>query len=213
MNQIIDVYGENHPFLDHCKTIILYAPGSLKDARTFSESIGNRSVLLDNISASGNKFQVGFNNISRSSQETSTSLINPDELMKLEFSRAIIMNQGMPPYKGKKVVYYEDPRFKTKAFMPVPDFKVIMNQIKGLPSNRLKKNLTGGLGGKRSDPLGERVATNKVGAQGETSPSSKDLILNTKPVEKESTQQAIERIEAIDVIRVIPADYDVFAED
>ena len=52
-----------------------------------------------------------------------------------------------------------------------------------------------------------------MGAQGETSPSSKDQILNTKPVEKESTQQAIERIEAIDVIRVIPADYDVFAED
>ena len=167
-------------------------------------------MLLDNISASGNKFQVGFNNISRSSQETSTSLINPDELMKLEFSRAIIMNQGMPPYKGKKVVYYEDPRFKTKAFMPVPDFKVIMNQIKGLPSNRRTNKPAGAL---RGCPPLEGVATNEVGAQGETSPSSKDLILNTKPVEKESTQQAIERIEAIDVIRVIPADYDVFAED
>ncbi len=136
LNQIVDVYGENHPFLDHCKTIILYAPGSLKDARTFSESIGNRSVLLDNISASGSKFQVGFNNVSRSSQETSTSLINPDELMKLEFSRAIIFNQGMPPYKGKKVVYYEDPRFKKKAFMKVPDMKFIMKGIKTLPSNK-----------------------------------------------------------------------------
>ena len=137
LNQIVDVYGENHPFLDHCKTIILYAPGSLKDARTFSESIGNRSVLLDNISASGSKFQVGFNSISRSSQETSTSLINPDELMKLEFSRAIIFNQGMPPYKGKKVVYYEDPRFKNKAFMKVPDMKFIMKGIKTLPSNKM----------------------------------------------------------------------------
>ena len=38
LNQIVDVYGENHPFLDHCKTVILYAPGTLKDARTFSES-------------------------------------------------------------------------------------------------------------------------------------------------------------------------------
>ena len=139
LNQIIDVYGENHPFLDHCKTIILYAPGSIKDARTFSESIGNRSVLLDNISASGSKFQVGFNNISRSSQETSTSLINPDELMKLEFSRAIIMNQGMPPYKGKKVVYYEDPRFKKKAFMEIPDIEWIMKQIKKLPSNKISR--------------------------------------------------------------------------
>ena len=139
LNQIIDVYGENHPFLDHCKTIILYAPGSIKDARTFSESIGNRSVLLDNISASGSKYQVGFNSISRSSQETSTSLINPDELMKLEFSRAIIMNQGMPPYKGKKVVYYEDPRFKDKAFLKIPEMDCIKRQIRSLPSNHIKR--------------------------------------------------------------------------
>ena len=198
LNQIIDVYGENHPFLDHCKTIILYAPGSLKDARTFSESIGNRSVLLDNISASGNKFQVGFNNISRSSQETSTSLINPDELMKLEFSRAIIMNQGMPPYKGKKVVYYEDPRFKTKAFMPVPDFKLIMNDLKKLPSNRTAK----------------RTSTdNKAETKVNSESSKPDLLLNTTPASKESIQEAISKVEAIDVIRVIPADYDVFAED
>ena len=139
LNQLIDVYGENHPFLDHCKTIILFAPGSIKDARMFSESIGNRSVLLDNISASGNKYQVGFNNISRSSQETSTSLISPDELMKLEFNRLIVINQGMPPYKGKKVVYYEDPRFKTKAFLKVPSMKWIKKQMNQLPSNNKKK--------------------------------------------------------------------------
>ena len=138
LNQIVDVYSENHPFLDHCKTIILYAPGSIKDARTFSESIGNRSVLLDNISASGTKFQAGFSSYSRSSQETSTTLINPDELMKLEFSRAIIMNQGMPPYKGKKVVYYEDPRFKNKAFLEIPNMDWIRRQMKSLPSNKIK---------------------------------------------------------------------------
>ena len=136
LNQIVDVYGENHPFLDHCKTIILYAPGNLKDARQFSETIGNRSVLLDNISSSGTKYQVGYNNISRSSQETQTSLINPDELMKLEFSRAIIFNQGMSPYKGKKVVYYQDPRFKDKAFLPTPQQAAINKRLKTLPSHK-----------------------------------------------------------------------------
>ena len=138
LNQIVDVYGENHPFLDHCKTIILYAPGNYKDAKTFSESIGNRSVLLDNISSSGNKLEAGYKNISRSSQETSTSLINPDELMKLEFNRAIIMNQGMPPYKGKKVVYYEDKRFKDKAFMDIPSLEELMVYIKRMPSHQIK---------------------------------------------------------------------------
>lgn len=139
LNQIINVYGENHPFLDHCKTIILYAPGSIKDARTFSESIGNRSVLLDNISASGTKYEVGWRNVSRSSQETSTSLISPDELMKLEFNRAIIFNQGMPPYKGKKVVYYEDKRFRNKAFMKVPEMALIQKGLRTLPSNIRKR--------------------------------------------------------------------------
>ena len=136
LNQIVDVYGENHPFLDHCKTIILYAPGNLKDAKQFSETIGNRSVLLDNISSSGNKWEAGFNNVSRSSQETQTSLINPDELMKLEFNRAIIFNQGMSPYKGKKVVYYEDPRFKNKAFKPTPVESFTKAQMKKLPSHK-----------------------------------------------------------------------------
>lgn len=134
LNQIVEVYGENHPFLDHCKTIILYAPGNIKDARQFSDTIGNRSVLLDNISSSGTKFEVGWKNISRSSQETQVSLISPDELMKLEFNRAIIFNQGMAPYKGKKVVYYEDPRFKSKSFLPVPEMEIVRKFMKKLPS-------------------------------------------------------------------------------
>ena len=196
LNQIIDVYGENHPFLDHCKTIILYAPGSIKDARTFSESIGNRSVLLDNISASGSKYQVGFNNISRSSQETSTSLINPDELMKLEFSRAIIMNQGMPPYKGKKVVYYEDPRFKNKSFMKIPDIKWIMKQMESFPSHKKFKKYI-------SDA---KTGTN-FGTSDNNTGSTPITVAKTSSIVK-----AISDIEAIEVTRVIPADFDIFAE-
>lgn len=139
LNQIIDVYGENHPFLDHCKTIILYAPGNVKDARAFSEMIGNRSVLLDNISSSGTRYKAGWENVSRSSQETSTSLISPDELMKLEFNRVLVFIQNAPPYKGKKVVYYEDARFKPKAFLPIPEYKMLMNFIKKLPTARIQR--------------------------------------------------------------------------
>ena len=48
------------------------------------------------------------------------------------------MNQGMPPYEGKKVVYYEDPRFKDKAFLEVPGMDWIRRQMKSLPSNKIK---------------------------------------------------------------------------
>lgn len=138
LNQLVEIYGENHPFLDHCKTIIIYGPGNLKDARQFSETIGNRSVLLDNISSSGTKYEVGWKNISRSSQETQVSLINPDELMKLEFNRLIVFNQGQPAYKGKKVVYYKDPRFKNKTFKQIPTMNEINAVIRKLPSHHKK---------------------------------------------------------------------------
>ena len=41
----------------------------------------------------------------------------------------------MAPYKGKKVVYYEDPRFKNKAFLPLPEMSEVFYRIKKLPSN------------------------------------------------------------------------------
>ena len=133
VNQIVDVYGENHPFLDHCKTKIIYAPGNYKDANMVSQMIGNRSVLLDN--KSSNMASLGASNLS--SQEISVSLINADELMKLEFSRCIVLLEGKPPYKGKKVVYYEDPRFKDKSFMKIPEFDYLKKMMKTLPSNRV----------------------------------------------------------------------------
>jgi hypothetical protein len=62
--------------------------------------------------------------------------MNPDELMKLPPTEALILNQGIPPYIAKKVVYYQDKRFKDKAwsrqhikqhlrigFLPIPFIK------------------------------------------------------------------------------------------
>ncbi len=133
VNQIVDVYGENHPFMGHCKTKIIYAPNEYKDAEAVSRIIGTRSVLLDN--KSSNMASLGASNLS--SQEISVSLVNADELMKLDFSRCIVLLEGKPPYKGKKVVYYEDPRFKDKSFLDVPDFKKMEQVMRTLPSNKI----------------------------------------------------------------------------
>ena len=141
LSQIVKLYGEHHAFLDHCKNIVLYTPAKYSDAKEFSESIGNRSVLLDNVSLSGSKMESGgMKNVSLSSQETSVSLISPDELMKLEFNRMILLTQGMAPYKGKKVVYYEDPRFRDIAFRVIPDMEHLMKKVSKLPSCRARKN-------------------------------------------------------------------------
>lgn len=116
LNQLVDIYGQNHPFLDHCKTLCIYAPGKIEDAKAFTEAIGKESVTKESISTSGSRYAVALNNLNASSQEVARDLMNPDELMHLPPSEALIMNQGMPAYIAKKVVYYDDPRFRNKAY-------------------------------------------------------------------------------------------------
>jgi type IV secretory pathway TraG/TraD family ATPase VirD4 len=116
LNQIIDIYGQNHTFLDNCKTVMVFAPGKIEDARAFTEMIGKESVLKDSLSASGSRYGVSLNNLNTSSQEVARDLMNPDELIKLPPNEALILNQGMPAYIAKKICYYEDSRFKDKAY-------------------------------------------------------------------------------------------------
>jgi type IV secretion system protein VirD4 len=116
LNQIVDLYGQHHTFLDNCKTVCVYAPGKIEDAKIFTEMIGKESVVKESLSVSGSRYAVAFNNLNASSQEVARELMNPDELMKLPPTEALILNQGMPAYIAKKVVYYMDRRFKDKAY-------------------------------------------------------------------------------------------------
>jgi type IV secretion system protein VirD4 len=137
LNQIADQYGANHSFLDNCKTVCLFAPGKIEDARLFSEMVGKESVVKESVSSSGYRFSPGLNNLSASSQEVERNLINPDELMKLPPSDALIYNQGMPPYMAKKVVYYMDSRFKERLGFRAPGTRAeLLKEARALPSQR-----------------------------------------------------------------------------
>jgi type IV secretion system protein VirD4 len=116
LNQIVDLYGQHHTFLDNCKTVCVYAPGKIEDAKAFTEIIGKESVVKEYLPTSGSRYAVALNNLNASSQEVARDLMNPDELMKLPPTEALILNQGMPPYIAKKVVYYQDKRFRDKAY-------------------------------------------------------------------------------------------------
>lgn len=116
LNQLIDIYGQNQPFLTHCKTQIIYAPGKVEDAKVYTEAMGKESVMKESLSVSGSRYAVALNNLNASSQEIARDLMNPDELMKLPRSEALIINQNDPPYIAKKCVYYNDPRFKYNAY-------------------------------------------------------------------------------------------------
>lgn len=120
LQQIIKLYGPNNSFLEHCKTWVTYAPGDIGSARTFSEVVGKESIWKENVSTSGSKFSVGLTNLNLSGNEVERNLINPDEVMRLPPTDLLVFSHGMPPYRGKKIIYYLDPRFKHSVNLPAP---------------------------------------------------------------------------------------------
>jgi type IV secretion system protein VirD4 len=120
LNQLNKIYTKDHSFLAHCRNSIFFAPGAgeLESAELISKICGRESFSKANISYSGNRGALGYGNSSLSSQDQERNLINADEIIKLPLDSFILICQGMPPYIGKKNVYYEDPVFKRRLCGP-----------------------------------------------------------------------------------------------
>lgn len=146
--QILELYGQHNTFMANCRYKIIYAPQEQSDCEMFSKMMGKESVRNDNMSVSGSRYAVALNNLNVSSQEVARDLMNPDELAKLPYTDCIVMAEGMPPYMGKKLAYYDDDRFRTKVyfenqdtgevktgFLPPYSQEEINREVAGLPSN------------------------------------------------------------------------------
>jgi type IV secretion system protein VirD4 len=120
LNQLNNIYGKDHSFLAHCRNSVFFAPGAgeMDSAKLISEICGKESISKANISYSGARGNIGFNSASLSAQDQERSLINADEVIKLPLDSFILLCQGLPPYIGKKNVFYEDPVFKSRLLDP-----------------------------------------------------------------------------------------------
>ncbi len=137
LQQIIKLYGPNNSFLEHCKTWITYAPGDLNSAKTFSEVTGKESIWKESVSTSGSKFAVGLSHLNLSGNEVERNLINPDEIMRLPPTDLLVFAHGMPPYRGKKIIYYLDSRFKRFVNLPTPETRDdILSELPPATSSR-----------------------------------------------------------------------------
>ncbi|MDR2509483.1 MAG: type IV secretory system conjugative DNA transfer family protein [Spirochaetaceae bacterium] len=116
LNQLNKIYTKDHSFLAHCRNSIFFAPGAgeLESAELISKICGRESISKANISYSGSRGALGYNSNSISAQDQERNLINADEIIKLPLDSFILVCQGLPPYIGKKNVYYEDVVFTSR---------------------------------------------------------------------------------------------------
>ena len=146
LNQLVERYGENHAFLDHCTCQIIFAPGSVKDAELYSRAIGNETVREEKVSRSGN-MKIGANNLNFSDNNMGRALLDAADIMRIPPDSELIKIHNLQPVIAKKLVFYDDPRFKHKASKTGLSITELYAEAAGLP-NQIEKR--------------KRIAANKL---------------------------------------------------
>ncbi len=135
IRQLEDVYGANHQFFDLCPVLLTFAPGNIKDAEIFSKFIGQESIQSEQISHSGMIDITTTKNINFSDRDSGRNLLDASDIKRIPGNRGLLFSHGMQPYIFKKIVYYDDKRFKQKMDIPFPKtVKELYSEAAGLPS-------------------------------------------------------------------------------
>ena len=120
LNQLQKTYGEKNSILDNSHIRVTYAANDEITARRISDLVGQATLTKRQRSFSAAKL-LGGRSVSESEQEFARPLLTADEVLRLPYDEAILLVSGMAPYRGKKLMYYLDPRFSARAGLPPPD--------------------------------------------------------------------------------------------
>ncbi len=123
LNQIEKAYGQNNSILDNSHVRVTYGALDERTAKRVSDLLGQATEHKRQTNFSGSRLAPWLGNMMESEQEFARPLLTPGEVLQLPFDEALVMLGGMPPYRGKKVMYYQDEAFEGKFNMPAPDSK------------------------------------------------------------------------------------------
>lgn len=121
LNQIEKVYGNNNSVLDNSHIRITYGANDDGTASRISDLLGETTIERGQINYGGNRFAPLRGHVMETVVESGRKLLTPGEVLQLPHDDALLLVGGMPPYRAKKIKYYQDARFKDRAGLHTPD--------------------------------------------------------------------------------------------
>ena len=113
--QLFKHYTKNTSIPSNCRTKLVLGCDSPEDAETVTKYLGQQTLEKTTESRSGSLSGVFMTNRSESHSEVGRTLLTADEVMRLRFDQSIILIGSSYPYLGKKVMWYQDSRFRRKG--------------------------------------------------------------------------------------------------
>ena len=120
LNQLEQAYGQNNSIVDNCHVRITYGALNEQTALRISKLLGEKTEIHRAMNFAGNRLAPWLGHVMQSEHESARNLLTPGEILQLSIDDALVMVGGMPPYRGKKITYYQDGRFKGRPFIDPP---------------------------------------------------------------------------------------------
>ena len=133
LQQITREYSREEGLIGNCHVRIAYAPNKVDTAELLSKMSGTTTIIKENISVSGDRYDLVMGNMSKSMQEIQRPLLTADEAMRLpaprkdaqgkilEAGHMLIFTAGFPPIYGQQILYFLDQTFLARAQVTAPD--------------------------------------------------------------------------------------------
>ncbi len=120
-NQLYKYYGQNTSIPDNCRVKVILGADSEKEAEILSRYLGQETVARKSVSRSGKASSMILSGRSESHSEAGRALMTPDEVLRMPFDEIVVMAGGTYPYNAKKIMFYQDPRFKPRMNLDTPE--------------------------------------------------------------------------------------------
>jgi type IV secretion system protein VirD4 len=121
LDQLYDAYGERTSIPDNCQIKVVMGADSPTDADRIRQYLGQDTVTQESVSRSVEGEGWLHRSRSYSSSETGRSLLTSDEVLRLPYWRVIVLRSGHYPYRGKKLLHFQDSRFKGRTGFTAPE--------------------------------------------------------------------------------------------
>ena len=125
-SQVEAVYGRDNmrTFFTNFTMRVFFTPREQWEAEEYSKIIGDETFKAKSRSSSMGKGS------STSTSDQRRAVMNPDEIKRMPMTDCVIDMAGVPAVYAEKIVYWQDPVFKERAFMTAPQIPVLKVKLK-----------------------------------------------------------------------------------
>lgn len=119
--QLKELYGHDgaDALLDNFQIKVYLKANTAETGQYFERMLGKKTILQKKTSFSSNRKNVGVDGWTENASEIGRSLLTADEILRLPSYEELIFHPNIYPYRGKKVQYFSDARFKKLMNLPI----------------------------------------------------------------------------------------------